>query len=232
MLTEIGFLSTGERYEVRLPDGMDPEPDMRAVIALDGGGRELVYEPRSRRGDPDRDPLFKRVFEVISRGIRVSVYLRRQDPPYAAAFWRMPGGFLNTFIDDDAECGADLVAGIKQVIPNVRVRSTKAGPAVDVRAPVTLGDPRDPFERDITTFRPNSRRRIESFGVGDWPVIALQREPEWAHEGTAVTREGEVAEASVTNARHIRVGAVGPHERVDELQKHAEEVAASLVPAG
>jgi hypothetical protein len=204
---------------------------MRAVVALDGGGRELVYEPRSRRDDPDSDSLFKPLFERVSRGIRVSVYLRRQEPPYVAAFWRMPEGFLNTFIDDDAECGADLVGGIKRVIPNVLVRPTKTGPAIEVRSPVALGDPRDPFERDITTFRPSSGRKVESFGVGDWPIIALQREPEWAQEGKTVTREGEVAEATVINAMHIRVGAVGPHQRVHELQKHADEVAASLVSA-
>jgi hypothetical protein len=158
---------------------------------------------------------------VIAEGLKLTLYFGERD--------RVDGKFLAdalvdlSFMDDDVECGSDLEAGLKQVIKSLGIGATRAGVTLSVSGGLARGDIREVDERDRTTFFPGA-------GLPEWPVIYARREPEWAVEAESVAQEGGVAEASVTTSMHLTVGAIGRAERVDELRKVAEDVAASPVP--
>jgi hypothetical protein len=225
MFAQANFLTAPDSYAFDLPDMVDQAPTLYGVVRLDGGARELTYEPRSYRSDPDLERSLAHRFDVVRDRIRVSVYERREEPSDLIAFWRLIDGYLITFVDDQLGCGADLESGIRTVIANLSVRVTKSGlPAVELRAPLVPGDIRDPFQREMITFRPR-----EEPGV-DWPVVKIIRQPPWAYEGSSSWQDELTASRSVTNALGITVECMGPRQYGSQLQQYAADTASSVVP--
>jgi hypothetical protein len=222
MMSAINFLSSEDSYSFDVPGQVDPEPDLYGIIGLKGGAREVIYEPHSRRADPDSEPTLARVFETRHQGVRVSVYKTRSDFLQLVAFWRLPGGYLMT-VADDGGCGDDLQFDIRTVIDNSTLSTSKSGlPVLKLRAPLYGGDVRDPFQRDIVFLHPAD---LEA-----WPSIKVTREPVWAHEGSSAWENGENAEAHTTVSLGITVSATGPQKYVRDLKRHASDIASSLTP--
>jgi hypothetical protein len=224
MFAQANFLTTPDSYAFDLPELVDPAPMLHAVVRLDGGARELTYEPRSYRSDPDLERGLAHRFDVVRDHIRVSVYERLAEPSDLIAFWRLIDGYLITFVDDQLQCGADLESGIRTVIANLSVRVTRFGlPAVELRAPLLPGDVRDPFQREMITFRP---REPGVDGLG----VTITRQPPWVYEGSSRRQDEFTASRSVTTALGITVECAGPRQYDLQLQQYAADMASSVVP--
>jgi hypothetical protein len=81
---------------------------------------------------------------------------------------------------------------------------------------------RDPFQRDIAFLHPADATA--------WPSIKVTREPAWAHEGSNSWQGGETAEALTTTSLGITVSATGPQMYVQDLKRHASDIASSITP--
>jgi hypothetical protein len=226
MNTKLQFLTARERYSVRLPDDVEPTPDMAGVIVLDGSAREVIYQPATRMRDPKTLPeIYSHQFDVTAKGVTVSVYERKETPKYLAAFWWLRDGYLNTFMDEPTDCGdgsKTARTGIETVISSLDVDQFLLSlPQLVLRAPLQRGNWRDPAERDMTSFYPRA---------GTWPVVRAYKEPPWAREGSQRRHLGDFTEASVTTTFQLTVSCEGPTANTAELENTAAEVAASLVP--
>jgi hypothetical protein len=224
MQKEINFASSDERYAVELPDALGPVPTCYSTIEYQGGTRQVLYEPQSRAIDPRRYGHVK-LLDTRRRGdFEVDISITKDEPAHVMATWRLPEGLLMTFLNDDQECGADLVGGINDVIDHVDVRIATTGlPVVELREPLAPGSIREPLYREALSYYPRE-------GEQWWPRISIRREPPWAREGRSKTKSGETAEVTVTNVMQIAVCAAGPAAASDELERHAERVARSVAP--
>jgi hypothetical protein len=229
MRTTTGFLSGRDAFELDLPDEIDPRPLMQSVIIFDGGPRTVIYEPAQWRPDPNGDPSFVRRFDMRTPPSVATVYRTREEPSYVAAFWRVADGWVNTFVDDQTGCGADLEGAMKVLLSHVSVRERRFGraqtasPTLDLTAPVEPGDPRDAVQRDMIKFLPRQ---------GDATEVTLRRMPDWAREGRTTRSFSALVEASVATAAQVEVTVSGPPDAVERLRGQADAVAASLVPSG
>jgi hypothetical protein len=228
MLAQFNFMTAGEAYEVELPAGADPVPETTGVFTVGDIARDLTFEPARQRRNPDADPQFVPLFTGTANGRRVTGYRVRQSPPMVAAFWRVKGGFVHTFIDDlvtmpEGCHNTDLVTILKQVVKKISVSESAHGPFVALSDPLGLPDPRESELRDRATFRTRDR-------AGSWSVLFLRKEPPWARAGKSVKRQDALGEVVVTTAAEIAVVAQGNVERVDELDAHASKAARTLTP--
>jgi hypothetical protein len=224
MLVQANFLTGPDSYGLDLPETVDPQPDLYGVVTLDGGGRQIAYKPRSRTSDPDRDPFLTHEFDVFRARIRISVYRRLDGPSGLIAIWRLKGGELATFVDDQQQCGADLEAGIRAVIANITVRTSPYGlPVIELHGLLSTGDVRDPAYRESIEFGPREPS-------AEWPVVKIRREPPWALEGDRFWQDTSVVAASVTNVLRAHVECLGPREQASQVRQQAAEIASSMVP--
>jgi hypothetical protein len=222
MMSAINFLSSEESYSFDVPASVDPEPDLYGIIGLKGGAREVIYEPRSRRRDPDDEPTLKRVSDGHRGGVRVSVYKSRGDFLQVVAFWRVADGYVMT-VADDGGCGDDLTVDIQTIIDGSTISTSKLGlPVLKLRPPLYGGDVRDQFQRDTVLLHPANE--------ASWPSIKVTREPVWAHEGSSSWSNGDSAEAHTTVSLGITVSATGPQKYERDLKRHAADIASSLTP--
>jgi hypothetical protein len=224
MLVQANFLTGPDSYGLDLPETLDPQPDLYGVVAIDGGGRQIAYRPRSRTSDPDRDPWLTHEFDLFRDRIRISVYRRLDGPRGLVAIWRLKGGELATFMDDQQQCGSDLEAGIRVVIANITVRTSPYGlPIIELRGPLSAGDVRDPTYRESIEFGPRDPS-------AEWPVVRIRREPAWAREGNNFWQGTSAAGASVTNVLRAHVECLGPREQASQLRQQAADIASSMAP--
>jgi hypothetical protein len=224
MQIEAPFLTRAEMLAIDVPETADPEPDLLSVIELDQGIRRLAYEPASRHPDPAGEAGFAKLFETSRGGLSIAVFARRESPADVWAFWKLPRGYLYTFMHDETSCGADLVAGIKVVIENVNVSLTTSQlPLVALNRPLGYGDIRDPFQRDHITIHDRS-------SPGGFPVAELRREPGWSREGSSSYSREAYTFASATTAVDVRVEVVGHRDNREELERRAREIANSVRP--
>lgn len=222
-MCRVNFLSEPASHDVDVPDSVDPLPDLRSVLAIDGGARSIIFEPFSRRQDPAETTFFTRRLETQGAdGRDVVVYRANSSPAYAAAFWRLSKGFLYTFLQDQTSCGSDLDDGMRTVAASIAVDENPNGlPSIELRRPLTPGDIRDPGQRDVVTFRAAN-------GDG-WPDIQLQRLPGWGRVVRGPQESAGFVEATAGASRaSIRVTAVGPADQAAGLQDLADGVAASF----
>lgn len=224
MKTKVKFLTSPEVYAITLPDTVDPVPDMSGVITLDGGAREVVFQPYSRNAEPAAaGDVYSHQFDATIGGISVSVYLRRQAPSYFAAFWRLRNGILNTFMDDPSDCNDDsktALTGIETILGSMRVAEDPSGlPRLTLKAPLSGRDLRDPIQRDLTTF---------VGGRAPWPVVRLYKESPWAREGKQKTDLGQVSEIAVTTPLQVTVACQLPSSEAAGGEAIASELASSL----
>lgn len=155
----------------------------------------------------------------------MSVYRTRDEPPPTlVAFWRLPSGYLNTFMQDDYECGADIEGRLRTVIENVTVGVSRLGlPMLSVRAPVRLGSPAQPLQREQILFRPKDEQRDDA-------TIALINEPPWVPEGSASRSDGPTAAGFATSSHHVTVRVNGLADERAALEEQAERIAATVRP--
>lgn len=225
-VAKVHFLS-GAEVDVDVPAAYDPAPELTSTIRLDGA-RNIVYRAFSAwEPPPERNPLLIPQFTVHTGYTQVSVYRSREDPPPTlVAFWRLPNGYLNTFIQDDYECGADIEGRLRTVIDNVVVRISRRGlPIVSVRPPLQFGDPTQWLQRDQIFFVPRDRRDTAS-------LLALIKDPAWIPEGSASRVDGETAAGFATGTTHVTVRVNGMAEQRAALKAEAERISATVRLAG
>jgi hypothetical protein len=223
MRAEANFLNS-ESYAFDLPDVLDPTPNLESVVTLDDRPRTISYMPYSRRVEPHRHLAVRHRFDVRTSFVPVSVYETLDGSNALVAYWRFPDGSLSTFMQDDAECGADLEVGIRTVIANTTVRISKRNlPTISLRPPLRGGDLRNPFERDLIVYWPRADRAT-------WPTIKVTREPTWITQGRRTSNDGEFAVGAVTTALGITIACSGPSDQAPRLEEYAMAIASSAAP--
>lgn len=224
MRTKAHFLAGDGAYALDLPDMFDGSPDLTSTVTLEGA-RHITYRPFSRwQPTPDTDPQLTHEFDVLTGFTRVSVYRAREDPPPTlVAFWKLPNGYLSTFMQDDTGCGVDIEGRLRTVIESLRVRLSKFGlPILTLQKPVQGGNPAQPIEREKMLFFPRDPAAV-------WPFVTVRREPAWAVEGSGSREDGPSASAAVTTAGQLAVIADGPRGQRGALRTQAEGIAATIV---
>lgn len=226
MIAHTNFLSEPSALALDLPDTVDPVPDLVGVVALDGGARAVLFEPSSRRHDPSTDPGLSHLFDIAQSAHTVSVYKDQSQPTLIMAFWVLRKGWLSTFVQDQIGCGSDLIAGIRAIVANLDVQETGYGlPYIVVRPPLTLGDIRDPLQREAIIFTPQT-------GV-KWPDVTVERVPTWATGRRRLEHLGKVVKASkASSATHTDVQVVGPAAQSADVEALADQISNSVVPSG
>jgi hypothetical protein len=223
--TNVSFLS-GRPVSVDVPDEFDARaPELMSMIELDGV-RSIAYRPMaSWEPPPDRNPLLAPAFSAHTGFTRVSVYRSREDGPATlTAFWHLPEGFLNTFMQDDYECGADIEGRLRTVMEHVSVSVSRNGlPMIRVRPPVRFGSPSAPLQREQIVFMPRDRRR-------DDVSLTLINDPPWVPEGSASRSDGPTAAGFATSSHHVTVRVNGLAKDRAGLKERAERVAGSVRP--
>lgn len=223
--TNVSFLS-GRPVRLDVPDDFDAgAPELMSMIELDGI-RSITYRPAaSWEPAPDRNPQLSPAFEAHTGFTRVSVYRSREEPPPTlVAFWHLPNGFLNTFMQDDYECGADIEGRMRTVMENVTVGVSRTGlPMIRVRPPVRFGNSGAPLQREQIVFPPRDRRR-------DDMSLTLINDPPWVPEGSASRSDGPTAAGFATSSHHVTVRLNGLAADRAALKQRAEAVAASVQP--
>lgn len=229
MASPVHFL-TGDVYRFELPELFDPAPDLLSTATLDRA-RNVTYRPLSRwTPAPEENPQLEHAYDLSDGFTRIAVYRTiPADPETLVAFWKLPDGYLNTFMQDDADCGNDIEAQMRTVVSSLTVRISRFGlPTLTFADPVRAGNAAQPIERDKILYFPRDTN-------ADWPYLTVQREPAWAYEGSGsrtvsgLTTPGSAATATVTTAERVSVTLTGPAEQRDALLTQADEIAASLV---
>jgi len=225
-VANVHFLS-GADVDVDVPPAYDPTPELTSTVRLDGA-RNIVYRPFSAWDPlPERNPLLIQQFVVHTGYTQVTVYRSREEPPPTlVAFWRLPNGYLNTFMQDDYECGADIEGRLRTVIDSVTVRISRRGlPIVSVGPPLQLGDPTQWLQRDQILFVPRDRRNTTS-------LLALIKDPVWIPEGSASRVDGPTAAGFATGTTHVTVRVNGLAEQRTALKQEAERISATVRAGG
>lgn len=221
----VRFLSDPATYSVSLPKALQVQPESYGVLTLDGSAREIIYTPASRRQDPEGEPTLTKQFDVSRNGITTSVYsVISSSSPQLVAYWRLPSGYLVYVLGDDTGCGSDLEAGMRLVIEHVDISVDSRGlPSLATNAPVSGGDPKDPFQREELMFPASAQDPAA-------PVLKLIREPVWKRQGDTVWEGASAAEVSRTTSFGVTVRAFGPTSALPTLRDYADRVASSLIP--
>jgi hypothetical protein len=227
MVGRFTFITSGQGYEVELPEGTLPVPQTRGVFTIGESAHEIIFEPSGRRIHPDVDPQLARLFTAKVAGREVVAYRARQTPPLIAAFWRVKNGFLHTYVDDliawPDTCPGSLEDLLKEIVGSISVSDSPNGPFIRTTGPLGPPDLRDEKARDSATF------------VGDGALAAsagvtLRQEPPWSRAGKAVREEKSISQVTVTTTAGVSAVAVGDPNRIDDLQSAASRAASSLVP--
>jgi hypothetical protein len=221
-VAKVHFLS-GADVDVEVPPAYDPTPEMTSTVRLDGA-RSIVYRPFSAwEPPPERNPLLVEQFVVHTGYTQVTVYRSREEPPPTlVAFWRLPNGYLNTFMQDDYECGADIEGRLRTVIDNLVVRISRRGlPIISLRPPLQVGDPSEWLQRDQIQFLPRDRGDVAS-------TLALIKDPVWTPEGSASRVDGPTAAGFATGATHVTVRVNGLADQRAALKQEAERISATV----
>jgi hypothetical protein len=225
MLARVNFLSEAQTYDVRLPDGVDPLPELHSVVKVDGGAREVVFEPSYRRKDPALDGNLSHLGNVAKGAWMVELYQFTGTPTYVAAFWRLSRGFLYTFLQDQSECGGDPAAGITIVLDNMAVaENAELLPTIAIAGSLGVGDPREPEQRDIMSFHPQP-------GAASRLDVQLHRLPPGGRGRNGPATAGIAAQVWARTKLGIEVAAFGPAAVATQLAAHANSIAASLEPS-
>ncbi len=223
MATPVKFLTETPSFTVELPPrfGGPSAPDLYSVVLLDGGARELLYEPSDRRPHPREDSILRLLWSTDRGGYEVLVLESRDEPRYTAVFWVLPAGFISTFVQDQSACGSDIQSGVGVLLDSIHVVETASGlPTVVIAPPLSSGDPREPIHRDAAWFRSNTDET-------DWMALRLQRLPGWVRAGTFAESDEAVAQYTVRTDAGLEVMCVGPVRTDADVRAAAAMVAAS-----
>lgn len=221
MRREASFLTAGESYAFDVPDDLDPRFELYGVVGRRDHQRYVVYRP-SDRDDPYTSKSLRHLRDV-PHGLRMVAVFQAVDVPQArVAYWRLPGAYLFTFVDQ--RNGPDTDAEIDAVIDAITIGTTAARlPRVNVREPIVFGNQRDPRHRDRIDFLPRVGTPQERF-------VSIWKEPSWVFEGNSRRDGAGWAARAVTNDLHLTVEAVGPAHMAADLERQAARIAASAVP--
>lgn len=220
MPTTVKFLSETGAFNVEPPGGSESVFELGSVVGIDGGTRLMTYEMLGQRTDPANDARLSHRFDI---GSKIQVFEVLDSPRALIAFWRLPQGWLSTFIQDDVGCGSNLPTGIETIAEHIDVSTGPAGlPTVGLRGPLTRGDSREDDERDTITFIP---------GDGSAPQLRLQRLPTWSRAGESVERIGHNTRVTVRHSLGIAASCVVPENETNTARESARELAASITPA-
>lgn len=218
------FLNDRQVYELELPPGSSGSPEMSGVLRVEDGLREIVYREHAPGRGPAQSSVVTHRFDIAGPSGKVGVYSPNDGSPTLIAFWELSRGTLQTFMDDQVACGADLEAELTTVVQSITIDTTGAGlPVVDVHGPVSWSTPQDQWHINAVFFAPASGET--------WPAVTLTKEPPWRREGAASQRKTDaIRKESVTNVLQITAHVAGPVEHDRDLKHYATRVAESMVP--
>jgi hypothetical protein len=231
MKSDANFLLTGDAYAFDLPDELDPEAELRSVLAYDGAVRYVAYQPFGHEPEPRENGNLAYGFSVRRGGRLVAVYRALDEPSTRVAYWKLAKGHVSTFFDDRLACDGQAIdtdEGIREIVSGITVSGGVRGlPALQLRGPVFGGNIGDPFQREAILFH---AREQANGAMPSWLSVEVWNEPAFVRRGTGRWDEPELAGRSVTNELSITVEVKGSPKRAADLERYAERIAASAVP--
>ena len=244
--TSLTFLTEPNAYTVRLPtDVKAGNPQFRSIVDYEGP-REIVYVDTTEAADPNTDPNLTFQYSTTGSGYTVSVYRENEPPPELLAYWRLPSGFLQTWMEESQpDEPAPGRTGLDTVIANLGVWTQNGRPRITHYPPVAFGELRDPTLRDITSFVPSSTSaypnawpavlfRHASLATSSAPGEAIRPVPD-ADEVVDDVRldpvqADEAAEAVASTIYGVDVIVQGPPLQAPALRQLAVDIAQTLRP--
>jgi hypothetical protein len=218
-MPKLSFLTDDAEYTASLTDQIDPEPALGTVVALGGVAREMVYRPKAHYADPDTYG-WEPVTSMQRDGVAISVYRRPAIVTALHIVWRLPRGYLTTFVDEQ-EPG---MAGIRELANHVKIGARGSSmPKIRFEPPLAIGDQSDPVNRDSVIFfvaNPQS-------GQPDQCRFYLERRG--ARSGRAIRRSDGACDAMVTE-RGVTVSLVAAPANTDAAETHAQSIADTVEP--
>jgi hypothetical protein len=222
MLADAHFLTEGRSFTFELPDGLSPEPQLYGIVTTDAP-RNVTYRSFDLEDDPRSIPSLQHVFDVQVNGREISVFRSLDESSTRVAYWRLPGGWLQTFTDDRFRCGTDSDRAMRSLLARLVVTVRANGlPKVELRKPLRAGDLREPDQRESIVYAPP--------GAQGWPMVQLFREPTWVREGTSRWQHGDWAARAHTNQLNITVEIQGSRAAAAQLDREAKRISSSLTP--
>lgn len=223
MKVAISFLTIDGIYAADLPAELDPAPEASAAWSYEGD-RWVTFVPGTRF-DPARDlEEFNPVFDLERDGTRVSVYERTYDPPLLSALWRLPSGYLGTFIAYPLPATAEAMS---TVIDAITIESVGGGPVprLTFASPLSRSDPEGLEQGNTLAFVPANALRW-------WPYVKFTEAPGASGSSGGVETDAgtQVATAWNVAAPGMIVSCAAPQESKDEIVDLSAQIASSVEP--